>query len=341
MKTYIMALLTPALLLASCTSDEGVQPQSDKSPITFSTAYVGNNSRTDPSMTTDSLSAFDVYGMIVNNGTTGQLTTDPLSVTRASSSNDWTYSPLQYWIDGTTYYFAAVWPTTITYTQTLAAGSEGDGSYTQTMRAGSFANDGATDVIMAMPAGLLADGTMNPVTLTFSHLLSKVNLTFVNGFNSGSGVELWVENVTLSGACNKATALEVTGEKGDISINWTLDSSSTGTYTLRGMNTSYISSTGTACEDPVLLFPDSSTAKYTVAFTVTILQNGFYAEHYDLTATISGVEFKPGNAYNFTATLDQTNVADIPLKPIKFNLSSVTDWDQNDETLTTGNTTEN
>lgn len=334
--------MTSAVLMTACNSDD-VPTLQTRGAIEFSTAYVGGNSRNDPSMTTDSLKSFNIYGSLVKDGVSGAFANNPLLVSRtATTSNSWTYSPVQYWIPGTTYYFGATYPTSMAFTQSLVAGSNGDASYTQTLSAGKFDNNGATDVIAAMPSAILAESTMSPVTLNFHHLLSKVTLTFVNGFNQDSGIDLWVEYITISAPYTKADSVKVTSTAGgDVDVVWSPDSLSKGSYSLGSAVQKPITASGSPCADPVLMLPASADATYTVTFSLHILQNGYYAEHYNMTATISGVQLKAGNAYNFTATLDASNVAENPVKPITFAVSSIVDWDTNTEDLTTGNTAEN
>jgi hypothetical protein len=110
-------------------------------------------------------------------------------------------------------------------------------------------------------------------------------------------------------------------------VVWSLDSLSKGSYSLGSADQKPITASGSPCADPVLMLPAGTDATYTVTFSLHILQNGYYAEHYNMTATISGVQLKAGNAYNFTATLDASNVAENPVKPITFDVSSIVDWE--------------
>ena len=96
MKKVFFLGIAAAAMLASCSNDETVKI-SQSGAIGFSNTFVNNGTRSisDPSSTTLNLQSFDVYGFTQN----GQIF-DGTIVTKSSGS--WTYTPIQYWVEGNT-----------------------------------------------------------------------------------------------------------------------------------------------------------------------------------------------------------------------------------------------
>ena len=107
MKKIFVAVLAMAGVVACNTVDTLDVPQNPE--IRFANAFVENATRadvaTDPSTTTTSLSAFDVWGFM--DETTGTVFVGE-DVT--GTKGNFTYTNTQYWVPGHTYYFAAVAP---------------------------------------------------------------------------------------------------------------------------------------------------------------------------------------------------------------------------------------
>lgn len=118
MKKHLLMALA-ALSLVACVQEEVVNvPQTDA--ITFDQAYIDNATRTaaDPSTTTASIDAFDVWAFM--NEWDGTVLTDE-DVTRTSTG--WTYANTQYWTPLNKYYFAALAPmNSANVTETIASG---------------------------------------------------------------------------------------------------------------------------------------------------------------------------------------------------------------------------
>lgn len=103
-------LLISALALVSLVacSKEEVLNQQQSSEISFKQAFVDNSTRAaeDPSTTNATLTAFDVWGFM---DYTEGVVFDQQRVT-GTVGGDWSYAPLQYWLPGHDYYFAAISP---------------------------------------------------------------------------------------------------------------------------------------------------------------------------------------------------------------------------------------
>lgn len=338
-KIFLMGLATAAML-ASCNKDETVEMAPNTRAISFSNAFVDNATRSvvDPSFRKDNLGSFDVYGFTQN----GQIF-DGVPVSSEDDGNTWTYNPIQYWVEGNQYAFAAIAPASVSVSgETLTGSSVADYKVGMTV---SFTNDGKTDLLYAPADPVNADDNFmaspQPVSLTFKHQLSKVKFSFSNN---------------VSGAYNiKVTDVKIT------------DAKSTGTLTVNAADANAWSNvggdplelsfgaagiTGVSTADAIaflgeaetyneqLMIPTASTVSYNVTFTVELLNGTVSMGTYNHTATISGVELKLGYCYDFAAELNADNIVvdpddpDAQLEPIEFTVNEISSWDNQDENQT-------
>ena len=181
MKKLFVAVLAIAGLVA-CNNEETVLVQGP-APIAFDGSFVETraNKAVDPSITTDNIKGFDVWGFM--DEAKGQIFNRE-HVTGQKGS--FTYANTQYWVPGHNYYFAATAPaqsenivltTPATTDATLGLGVV---EFTVT--------DGAEDFLYSAvgPIAAPAQGatTVDPVKFSFNHMLSKVKFTFTNGFDN-------------------------------------------------------------------------------------------------------------------------------------------------------------
>ena len=105
MKKLIIAVAAIATAVACNTAEIVELPKNPA--ISFESAYVQNATRdaVDPSTTTASLEAFDVWAFM--DETSGIVLVDE-DVTKGASG--WSYANVQYWAPGHTYYFGALAP---------------------------------------------------------------------------------------------------------------------------------------------------------------------------------------------------------------------------------------
>lgn len=337
-KIFLMGLATAAML-ASCSQDETVEMAQNTRAISFNNAFVDNATRSvvDPSFTVATLKNFAVYGFTQN----GQIF-DGVEVSSADNGSTWTYDPIQYWVEGNQYAFAAIAPASVSVSgETRLGTSVADYKVGMTV---SFTNDGKTDLLYANGGAFNADETFmaspQTVGLTFKHQLSKVKFSFENN---------------VSGAYNiKVTDVKIT------------DAKSTGTLTVNAADANAWSNVGgdplelafgaagaseTTADaiafgtegetyNELLMIPTASTESYTVTFTVKLLNGTVTMGTYNHTATISGVELKLGYCYDFAAELNADNIVvdpddpDAQLEPIEFTVNEISTWIDTDEDQT-------
>ena len=318
MKKIFVAVLAMAGVVACNTVDTLDVPQNPE--IRFANAFVENATRAnealDPSTTTESLTAFDVWGFMDKVDGTVFVGEDV-----TGSKGNFTYANVQYWAPGHTYYFAAVAPMN-------SANVEVDTTYANELGLGTikFKNvDGTEDLLYsAVVEEAPAMGESKTVKFTFNHLLSKVKFSFTNGFTNPN-TYIDVKNVKITNAPAAATVVLN-------KVWWT-----------ENPWTDYLGTTvlafGDACAktpagktqvaaDERLTIPAGAEQKYTVTFEVALYMGDVVAYEGTKTATIEGVALEIGKAYNFTATLNASNITKdgTELQPIVFDVEEVKNW---------------
>ena len=326
MKKVLLSVLAVGMLTA-CSQDETVDMQAP-SQIAFAGAFVDNVTRAaDPSITTETIKNFSVWGYVDNKGETGTTLGQVFNDVTVSNKNGvWTYNPLQYWAPNNQYHFFAL----STNTETDYKGEVGKESLAQNgIGEISFTNvDGSEDLLYATAeatTGASITTAPAPVKFVFDHLLSKVKFTFKNGFATGySTLEVTDIEMTVPG-------------KGKIALN------EQGTYTwtnLEGSKTLEFGDLETLplveetveegvsvaeCTYERLTIPAAATQDYLVTFDAKLYQDGALVQEVtNQEATISGTALLPGYAYNFVAVLDASNFGG-GLYPIEFE-AEVEEW---------------
>ena len=213
MKKVIFALAA-VVALAACSNEETIVRQ-DREAINFNDAFVENTTRAiDPSITTDNISSFTVYGT-TQGDETGALVVNiynGVEVVKGAANGigtDWKYANnyVQYWINGNTYNFAAVVNGVV---------ATDDNGMPETISYTASENDD-TDILYAVNNfGTYAkeDDTNPEVGFTFNHLLSKVKFTVNNTLTTNTEENIYqytVENVKIVGAYAKGEYTVLTG----------------------------------------------------------------------------------------------------------------------------------
>ena len=332
--------IAAAAMLASCSLDETLETARDTRVIGFSNAFVDNATRSvvDPSFTVGTLGNFAVYGFTQN----GQIF-DGVTVSSADNGSTWTYNPIQYWVKGNQYAFAAIAPASVSVSgETLTGSSVADYKVGMTV---SFTNDGNTDLLYAAADNVNADETFmaspQPVGLTFKHQLSKVKFSFKNNVSGAYNIK--VTDVKITDAKSTGT-LTVSADADNAWSNVGGDplELAFGAASINDVSTADAIAFGDEVEtyNEQLMIPTVSTESYNVTFTVELLNGTVSMGTYNHTATISGVELKLGYCYDFAAELNADNIVvdpdnpDAELKPIEFKVNEISDWIDTDKDQT-------
>ena len=297
--------------------DETVGTQ-DRAKIAFDGAFVEKATRADdPSTTTDNINEFYVWAIIDK---AEGLVFDDERVWR--SGDAWAYAETQYWTPGHTYYFSAIAGdrsnNQIDLDFAAANGMDVDG-----LGVATFKNvEGTNDFLYAEYKDAIEKplaAAPEAVSFQFAHLLSKVKFTFENGFTNENST-IVIKNVEFAAPATgeidlTADALAWENQNGSVTLN--MGHLALGAHVEAG--------TSAATDNERLTIPAPATQEYTVEFDVEHHMGGVLVSEDHKTVKISGVEFLPGRAYNFQATINQDNVDEQPLYEIVFKVA-VDEW---------------
>lgn len=333
MKKSLFLIAASAFALASCSNDEVVDMQK-QSAIGFD-SYVGKTTRaTDASM--ESLTEIYVYGYIAD--------ATPLKIFNdqhvTKSGTEWTYSPVQYWAAGKSYFFTAIASplgegnTQYAYNwaadadlPTTTEGFCGTGTI-------SFNNDadkakGNEDLVYAYATTVTADPlTASPgkVQFAFKHALSRVKFTFTNAMGSDS-YSIKVYDLQINNSAAQASL--TLGAENPV---WT-GHTSAATLVLRNnlFNPSSQTALNTAnvVSGTKFIIPESEKA-LSITFKVDLMINGTLIDTYNHSEVmLPATTFQNGHSYNFIAELNPQNIdPDQQMFPIEFNVQSVAGWEE-------------
>lgn len=315
-KIFAIALAVAAF--AACNKAEVVE-SAPAAAIAFENAFVDNATKAATDITKVNLSDFGVYGT-VKKGENAALIFNNQTVTK--SGDTYTYSPVQYWIEGAQYTFSAYAP--FTNAKWAFAPAASKDAYNGTLSFNNAAALGEQDLLFAV-ADRETDPTINvaptAVSFTFGHLLSKVVFKYTNGFNDNN-IKLNVYDVKINNAAANGTIPVVAGEAGV----WT----GTGDY-VRSFGSSTASATAALANgastttEHFYLIPVKRT--YNITFKVDLYQAGVLLDTYEHTVNTE-IDIQIGKSYSFNATLTPANVnPSSQLYPIEFNVTDVDGWD--------------
>ena len=350
MKKVIFALAA-VVALAAC-SQEDVIVADKGAAIGFDT-FVGKATRVDdPSLTTENLANFGVFGTVTNTVANEDNTALIFNNVKVTGSNlvdgagysTWTYEGTQYWIAGAKYNFAAVAPKTVkvndvdtdVYTNASYAVTssvvDDKKVYTGTTTL-SFENNGKIDLLYAEATaeGKAGSGDAErpangKVAFTFRHILSKVKFSFENQYLS-TGTTIRVREIVLKNAHETATA--------------TLNAGTAWDEHAGELSIAFGNATGAQTDTPEAIAQESEKEsfnvrfiipgkkhEYIVSFKVDVLYGETVIKTYEHTASVT---FTPvaGTAYDIKTVINHTNIdPENKQEPIEFTVTEVDAWDE-------------
>ena len=284
--------------------------------IGFAGTFVENATKANPTVTTESIDEFFVWGIIENED--GLVFTDE----KVWKAGDWTYANTQYWVPGHNYYFSAI-AGDRTGDQIVIRTAANEGMNTAGLGTVTFTNkEGMNDVLYAEYACTTpSEITAQPedVKFQFAHLLSKVKFTFQNGFVNEHNTVV-VKNIKMT-VPNKGV-IDLTQD----AFAWTNLEGQTVLemgHMAQGANVEI--GEKASSDNELLTIPAAATQEYTVTFDVELWMGDVQASTAVKTVKINGYALEPGKAYNFTAIINEQNVDENPLFPITFD-AEVVEW---------------
>ena len=348
MKKVIFALAA-VVALAAC-SQEDVIVADKGAAIGFDT-FVGKATRVDdPSLTTENLANFGVFGTVTNTVANEDNTALIFNNVKVAGSNlvdgagysTWTYEGTQYWIAGAKYNFAAVAPKTVkvndvdtdVYTNASYAVTssvvDDEKVYTGTTTL-SFDNNGEIDLLYAEATAVGEAGSgdaehpaNNKVAFTFRHILSKIKFSFENQYLS-TGSKIVVRDIVLTNAHKTATATL------NASTVWALDGTTFqipfGNAAVAAVDAEETIAQGSELESYNARFIIPATEyTYNVTFAVDIVYGTTVVETYEHEAELT---FTPvaGTSYDVKTTITHENIdPDKSQESIEFTVTEVNEW---------------
>ena len=296
MKKSLLFCGVAALAFASCTQSEVLDVNENRA-IGFD-AFSGKATRAVSDIIggggdASTFTKFFVYGSYKNGD--GSEYTSVYSNDEVVYNSGWSATETQYWVDGKKYYFAAYsdgnaeLPKGTTATFTDATGKLKIEGYQVSNK----------DLILAEAVQATGNtSTPTNVTLSFSHLLSKVKFTFISGFTSPNYI------MTISGMKFNAGK---TGTYDD--PNWSTTSNSD--YEIGGWAT-FVGGASESSEEYYVL--PQNTTNLEVTFTVSVTDGGSFNKTNELKASLNVTngtdtgKWVPGYFYNYTATITPEKV---------------------------------
>lgn len=317
MKKILFAVLCAGAFIGCAREDVAVTPQV---AITFADAFVdvqGTQTKVaDPSITTGSIDAFKVWGFMDQKG--GVMFDGELV---SKVGGEWTYANQQFWTPNHTYFFGALAP---------VDNSNWALDYSNANEYGlgvvSFTNkEGTEDLLYASTSvetpdidKLLAEG-MDTVKFTFSHLLSKLKFTFINGFTTPN-VTMKVSEIKMM--VPKAASIDLAVENWWDGDDWKSNGTETTTLDFADVPTVLGITQSAASANERLTIPADKSGSYDISFKVNIYVGDQPAMEVVKTATLTGVAFNMGRSYNIKADITPDNLG---LHPIEFEVE-VKEW---------------
>lgn len=327
MKKGLLMLGAAAMVLASCTQNEVVEVAESRA-IGFD-AFVGNTTKAD--ITSSSIDKFWVFADYENTPKWEDVFTN-VQVNKPTATGNWTPEKDAYWVNGKTYIFMG-------YSDggNKFADAEFDPA-TKTLKLPGY-TVGDNDLIAGLTENVTGKASDNdPVSMTFSHVLSKVKFTFKTTASADLAVK--VTGITFT-AVNKAD-YEYSGS----AMKWT-ENTATGAYSFGDITEIEKASAAGKSSAEKYVIPQNN-ASLEVNFTAVVGEEGnpLYGtynlkgslKYTDTSAGAINDMWTPGYVYNYTATIDPQLLDPTKYNKIEFTVDAsngVEAWKPADDTTVT------
>lgn len=331
MKKSFLMFGVAAMALVSCTQNEVVEYAENRA-IQFDT-FVNNNTRAVTELKTDGLTQFNVFAYHGTN------TVDYNNVlVTGSSSSRWTPAANAYWQAGNAYEFAAYSNQNGELPNLNEEQTSGVSFANKTLKFTGYEVDGKD--LVAAQTSVASQSDVNGydvVNLTFYHMLSQIKFTFTN--SDAADYTLKISNIKIT-AGKTATGTFTMTDSSTPSITWNATDSNNGEYIIAEIADIAKGANQTTASESLLILPQNTdnlkvtfTATLTDAGNVTIAEGNFEAP-LDIDGTQTS-NWMPGYRYNYTATLNGSDVPDsenpdVKPKTIAFSNVTVDEWENSD-----------
>ena len=327
MKKQILMVAAVALALGGCSKTETTEVAQGRA-IGFD-AFVGKSTKAVTEVTDNSLKKFYVFGSYASTGSwTPVFTNVEVSggTVAETGGTAWTPAQTAYWQPSTTYHFGAY--------------SDGNSSSTTASFSAeeqklTFTNYtvGENDLIVAISDAKTTEtnvSAVDPVSLSFQHMLSQVKFTFKN--KDSYDYTMKISDIKIGSAVKTATG---TFTKTGNAIDW--DGMADATYDF-GELADIAQAEGEGTHEVVLFVIPQSNGNLKVTFTATFtdesnnnpIATGEFEASLAYVGDAEGTEaneWTPGFKYNYTATVNGSTINEnLDKQVIKFEVTAVEGW---------------
>ncbi len=280
MKKSIFMLGAALVAFASC-SESSVEEMAQYKAIRFNNPYTDNVTKAVNDVVSSDLQS-NAYFVFGNYGTTTVFNNTKVT-------NGTTPEVTAYWTENS-YQFAA-----------YANGKTGEplagvsfAPATKTLTVNNY-TVGANDLVAAVVADdINGTGRTAPVDLAFGHLLSKVKFTLTNG--EDASYKMNIKDLTIAEIPNAGNATVTAA-----ATSWEASNSSKAAVEYTDLTA--IAGQAAGVSEEFYVIPQTL-ASIAVSFTAEMLDaNGAVIKTKNYSGTVSNVTWKPGYAYNYTATV--------------------------------------
>ncbi|MDE6287158.1 MAG: fimbrillin family protein, partial [Muribaculaceae bacterium] len=301
-----LLLIFVGCLASSCNSDSPEDVAGNGSELKFTVSDLTR------APVTTTLHQFAVYGDMksVENNTAPFVVFDKTEVTYRN--NTWSYSGMQYWFPYHEYSFVAVHPISVLENgnNPLYADSKLSFTYTLPTTGGNnISSNDVSDILGATHRRNYGNGPTLPVSLTFSHLMSLINVApALNDNVMSADAYIEISKLELTGLKNKATfsilpaprlsnnqtddrVIEVTGQEGE--ANLTIEFATPKKIMNHGGNVRLLDS-----NDAIIMLPQEFTAdsQSQIILTYTISNE---TETKTMSSPLKQLSWESGKSYTY------------------------------------------
>ena len=322
MKKCMFLLGAAVAALASCTNEEVTEVAQSSSVIGFN-AFANNTTKADISGTGgNTFTKFYVFGD--TKSATGSWEDVFTNAEVLWETNEWNVQKDAYWVTDNAYEFAAY--------------SDGNTS----LNGASFAPDtktlsfinytaGTNDLVGAFGSVTSAPANQGDVSLTFSHLLSKVQFTFTTSAS---------EDITIKINSVKFNAVRTTdGTYTSTGATWITQGKNATEYNYDVANLEDIAAASAQPFTTAMYVIPQNCSQLEATINLDITGAGLNSTNNDVTASLAfskgsgdGTDnlWEDGYVYNYIADIDPADIID-GLKRIDFTVEKVNDWTETED----------
>lgn len=329
MKTNLFLLGMAVAALASCTKSE-VTDLSSKAigfePIVNNPTKAIEN---DDGTTNKNLSEFYVYGGSQNSQ-------NLFNGEKVYKGNDWQYDNIKYWVEGSTYKFAAIYPGANDNNLLV----DFDYASGHMKLEATVDNANQYDLVYAEqgPITITAENISTQPTVSFAlrHILSKLRFVFTKNIDFGKNTQLIISDFQFSGntrgILNKATYAYTTDNFGWTPAQDASDVIFAPNQTYTVTDESIVGSATAEVGQTFYVIPQSPQGGFIISFTVQLQEKATLSSGEEwvnignpqtLTTKILSAQWAENNIYTYTIHLKRSNITNA--HPIEL-AATVSDW---------------